>query len=104
MTKPGPGKFQANDSLEASKILYEHSLDGSHDSCGDSSYGPGWYCLVIGDALTAQEKTVCDAAAYICEETPEGFFVYYAFESGVEALLKFEEIQKECAEFEAEVF
>lgn len=81
MTKPGPGKFEFNDSLEQSEILMEHSLDGSHDSLGDISTGFDWYCLITSDCLTELEKTVCPDPAYLCKENEQGFFFLYPFSS-----------------------
>lgn len=85
MTRPGPGKFEGNPSLEASEILYQHVLDNSHDNVGEQDTF-GFYTLIMQHSLTGTERTVCDAAAYICEDDSQGFFTYTPYSDVQEAV------------------
>lgn len=101
MTKPGAGKFQYNESQEESEILYQHSLDNSHPNFGDSNTF-GWFSLIVQEALTETEKTVCGHAAYICEENSQGFFIITPYESPVEAMRVYSDLESEWAQYEME--
>ena len=98
MTKPGPGKFEHNNSLEESEILYKHSLDGSHEYFGETENYFGWNILILGDTLTELEKTVCTFEGYICREDSYGFFYVIPFSKASEAVRQFEAIQEEYYE------
>ena len=92
MTKPGPGKFENNPSQEASEILYQHALDGSHDDIGDSEFF-GWYVLILGSTLEALETTVCPDYGYICVEDSRGFFTYLPYSNSHEIMEAWGNIQ-----------
>jgi hypothetical protein len=98
MTKPGPGKFQANDILEIAEALQDICSNGAMDDMfGDNSAGLGWYALIIRDQR--DEIPVGDLAAYltspayIVEEDTSGFFTYEEFDTIEAAKNRFEEIR-----------
>lgn len=94
MTKPGPGKFQANDSLEIAEALYKNAMEGVFDSFGDSSSGLGWYCLILNGDDPNPDGIEFDPA-YIVEEDTSGFFTYQGFPNHELAKMRFEEIRRE---------
>lgn len=94
MTTPGPGKFQANDSLEIAEALYRESQTGIFESFGDSSSGLGWYSLILTDEKEGFKP------AYIVEEDTSGFFTYEGFDAVDVAKAKFQLIQEEHADDE----
>lgn len=84
MTRPGPGKFQNNESLEIAEALYS-MLGEENDSYGDSSSGLGWYGLftdidVLVDGVSSPYPEGMQAN-YIVEEDTNGFFTYEGFDS-----------------------
>ena len=58
MTRPGPGKFEGNDSLEMSEVLYAWVQNGLVDDQTGEVDGPaGWHALIKvadGDEAYAQ--------------------------------------------------
>lgn len=98
MTKPGPGKFQANRSLEESQILYEHSLDGSHPDFGESD-GFGWFIFIDTEGFTGLEKSVCTSPAYICREDSQGFFEVAWFNSVEDAHTEWARLEAEYNDY-----
>jgi hypothetical protein len=93
MTKPGPGKFEFNESQEESEILYEHSLDGCHLNFGESDY-LGWYVLINTTDFTDEEKELCAYASYICKEDSQGFFTIIPYDTTTRAFAAFNLIEK----------
>jgi hypothetical protein len=102
MTKPGPGKFEMNDSLEESEILYDHFLDASHPELGDSGTGFGYWCYIESDTFTPLEKTVCQYPVYICVETEYGFFVVTPYNSLREARDNWAKLESEWMDWNKE--
>lgn len=80
MTKPGPGKFEANESEEIAEALYDLTL-GSwfNEQYGDVEHG-GWYALFINVTPTGGHTS-----NYIVEEDNNGFFTYQEYASEEEA-------------------
>ena len=87
--RPGPGKFEGNESLAVSETLYEIVNDGFADGeIGDvSTYGI-WYGLILMpapvDTREARYRNLT-APAYIANEDEHGFFGYTAYDSLAEA-------------------
>ncbi len=80
------GKFGSEDD----SLVYQWSLDGTADECGDVSYGDGWHGLVLGTADDCTQFTETNGetyAAYIVHEGPQGFVDvdYYVTESEARA-------------------
>lgn len=73
----GPGKFDS----AATKMMYELSLDGADDECGESGT-TGWYGLVKGPFNHPQLRQYAGA---ILEEDSQGFVVseFYISETGL---------------------
>lgn len=95
LTKPGPGKFEGNPSLEASEILLEHTLDGVHETLGEAHAGwLGAFTLIRGEAISEKDKAILPDAAYICEEDGYGFFAYKAFASLHQALIVWNDLEQ----------
>jgi len=88
MTKPGPGRYEANQSLEVAEHLDNIEAD---DSYGDSSSGNGW----VGLVLNLQHDPLPDGFAnhYIVMEDTNGFFTYEEFDTEEGARKKFEEMR-----------
>ena len=84
MTRPGPGKFEGNESLEESELLYGHSLDGTHDTFGESDLF-GFYILIIREYLPHSDQTRLSYPAYICKEDEHGFFSVIPYSDPKEA-------------------
>jgi len=86
--RPGPGKFEGNESLAVSEALYEIVNDGFADGeIGDvSTYGI-WYGLIREPLVGNREAryVVLTALAYIVNEDEHGFFGYTAYDSLAEA-------------------
>jgi hypothetical protein len=94
MTKPGPGKFQANESLEIAEDLYRQVQDGM----ASEQFGGGdttWEGLLLDqlDTLNTPDLqiTVPEGMqrAYIVREDSQGFFTYRGFDSEADALSQF---------------
>lgn len=84
MTKPGPGKFEANESEEIAEALY--SLCGEsffNEQYGDVEHG-GWYAL-----FTHVTPIGGHTRSYIVEEDNNGFFTYEEFIDEDEAIVAF---------------
>lgn len=84
MSKPGPGKFEANDSLEISEYLHDISLNGWQDASLGDVEGFGFYELITNAnrRVGAPQGT---KAAYICHEDNNGFYTYHEFDTNDEA-------------------
>lgn len=88
MTRPGPGKFEGNESLEVSEYLYDIIGDGMQDDeIGDAEFF-GWHALIT-DAdknIPLDHVTVKDVKpAYIVVEDSYGFFTYREFDLNTQA-------------------
>lgn len=98
MTKPGPGKFEGNESLEISEFLY---IMAPSDTLGTIDEF-GWHGLVDGiddifktinenpfilemrelDLIDDDDSVIRDIKpAYIVDEDSNGFFTYTGFDS-----------------------
>lgn len=114
MTKPGPGKFEGNDSLEISEFLY--SIDPC-DELGEVE-GFGYYALIdeldtmfdrirsgldelIGLHLFDAEGSFIDdiKPAYIVNEDNNGFFTYTGYASNAEARKEWKKLTDEYLQF-----
>lgn len=99
MTKPGPGKFEFNYSLEESEILYEHSLDGSHPELGESEFF-GWYVFIDTTEFKEEEKIHIRYNYYICYEDSQGFFhVAYGYEKEQPARNNWKQFERDWVEY-----
>jgi hypothetical protein len=82
--KPGPGKFEGNESLSLSEKLHEMTLDGwCTDELGDVQHF-GWYGLLISPFSNEDEKDIPfdkveSGPSYIVHEDNNGFFDYTEF-------------------------
>jgi hypothetical protein len=86
--RPGPGKFEGNESLAVSEELYRIVNEGFTDQeVGDvSTYGI-WYGLIKkpSDSWVSGGQTHLDDTTYIVSEDEQGFFGYTAYASSDEA-------------------
>lgn len=86
MTKPGPGKFEANESLEIAEALYSYSLGGFVDeqfgSVDENGY---WEGLIQNHIMNGPLMK----PGYIVIEDNLGFFTYQIFDSHEEAWSKY---------------
>jgi hypothetical protein len=80
------------------EALYELSMDGADDSCGDATT-IGWYGLVRGPF---EEPLLKDYAGGILEETDQGFVHSQLFTSKKALEKKWEHVQKLVSEAEEE--
>lgn len=79
MTKPGPGKFEGNESLETAQALYEITgYRGEDESFGSVDENGRWVAIIVNGFLPDENLT---AAAYIVEEDSNGFFTYTEYET-----------------------
>lgn len=82
MTKPGPGKFEGNTSLEVAETLYEWLGEGSADEeCGDVDGYGSYYALFDVDGADVDAPEGMRGKAYVTEECSQGFFTYLEFDS-----------------------
>jgi hypothetical protein len=96
VTKPGPGKFEANESLELATYLYDMcGIQAFDDEFGDNSSGLGWYALFTN--ITPGDEVVGDPLPhhYIVEEDIAGFFTYREFDNPETASKEFQRLMSE---------
>lgn len=72
MTRPGPGKFEGNESLEIATALYEIGLAGDFE---DDLYTDDGYLNLVFDG----GEDALNAPAYITKEAEDGSFTYIAY-------------------------
>lgn len=116
MTRPGPGKFEGNESLEVAEFLNDIAGSGmTDDQIGDvESFG--WHALITdldwfktrddlqgysNSGMTWDELgNLKDALkpAYIVLEDNNGFFTYREFDSNDEARAEWKAITQEYLE------
>lgn len=98
MTRPGPGKFEGNESLEVSEYLYAIVGDGMQDDEIGDVQSFGWHALIT-DAdkkIPLDFVTIRDVQpAYIVLEDNNGFFSYRGFELNTLARLAWRDITLE---------
>lgn len=87
MTKPGPGRYEGNESLELSQILDQTPPD---DSFGDSSSGNGWVGLIKLPMDLEGIPSELIKPAFVVTEDTNGFFDYVGYDTIEEAEAKFE--------------
>jgi hypothetical protein len=96
MTRPGPGKFEGNESLEVSEYLYDIIGDGMQDDEIGDVETSGWSALITdADKFNAAEshwpiqdedgRVINVKPAYIVHETNYGFFTYVGFDLNTQA-------------------
>lgn len=93
MTKPGPGKFEANESLEISEYLADIDAD---ESTGDSSEWTAWYGLIIRSDM---DEKFLPQVAYVVWEDSNGFFSYLGFDSVDEARAEYNQHDADYSEW-----
>jgi hypothetical protein len=77
MSKPGPGKFEGNASLEVSEALYAIvGESGQDEDIGNVGEG-GWFGLILNPTPTE----ALTRPAYIVSEDNYGFFWYVEYGS-----------------------
>ena len=91
MTRPGPGKFEGNDSLEMSEVLFAWVQNGLVDEQTGEVDGPvGWHALIKvadGDEAYAQmieadnDAVTSVEIGILVHEDNNGFFTYELYES-----------------------
>lgn len=103
MSRPGPGKFEGNESLEVSEYLYDIIGDSMQDDEIGDVESFGWHALITDipsfrstlDPLQNElyeMKNVEFQPAYIVLEDNDGFFTYRGFDSNDEARQTWSEI------------
>lgn len=103
MTRPGPGKFEGNESLEISELLHDIVSDGWFDDQLGDVETFGWHALITDvKALSHYDmhwpiKDVKDA--YIVSEDNYGFFTYKEFELKTHAWNFWKGLTQEYLEF-----
>ncbi len=104
MTKPGPGKFEACESLEIAEFLLGIELDGGeNDSIGDvETFGFQSLILDANEAPYDLSNRGPDGlqAAYITLEDHYGFYTYVGFDSNEEAKVAWDRIRIEFDELQ----
>jgi hypothetical protein len=95
MTRPGPGKFEGNESLEVSEMLYSIIGDGMQDDEIGDVESFGWHALITDadknipdDFWPLQDesgKVIEVQPAYIVLEDNYGFFSYRGFDLNTQA-------------------
>lgn len=103
MTRPGPGKFEGNDSLEVSEYLYETVMSGLFDDeIGEAEFF-GWHALITDidkdDPLDKWPLTPDLKPAYIVVQDSFGFFTYKGFDLNTQARNVWRDITLEYARF-----
>ena len=89
MTRPGPGKYEGNETLEVCEALYELlGISGQISDFGDVTEAGHFVALLEGDGKTLPK------AYYITDEDSYGFFTYYEFDSMEEALKEFDSLYR----------
>jgi hypothetical protein len=95
VTKPGPGKFQANESLEIAEDLYRQVQNGMVEEQFGSVDEGFWEGLLLDQLDTLNTPDLADRVpegmqeAYIVTEDSDGFFTYRGFYSEADALSQF---------------
>lgn len=104
MTRPGPGKFEGNESLELSEILYAWTQNGLLDDQVGGVDELGWHGYVYiadGDEAfdqvreAAPEVVTSPELGFVLHEDGNGFFTYEVFESSGSARTVFDEWRDE---------
>lgn len=88
MTRPGPGKFEGNESLEVSEYLYDIVGDSMQDDEIGDVETFGWYALITdADENLPLERFPLPGLkpAYIVVEDSNGFFSYTEFDLKTQA-------------------
>lgn len=97
MTRPGPGKFEGNPSLEISEALYAIVGNGGHDDEIGDVQSFGWHALITEfDPYDEDGNFLWDAKpAYIVLEDSNGFFSYQEFDLNTLARRAWKDITQE---------
>lgn len=81
MTRPGPGKFEGNESLEIAEALYNLINESwQNDDFGSAVDGPYWEALLLNVTPIGGHTR-----SYIVTEDSQGFFRYYEYATPKEA-------------------
>lgn len=110
MTRPGPGKFEGNESLEVSEMLYAIIGDGMQDDEIGDVESFGWHALITDadknipdDHWPMQDKETGKVIelqpAYIVLEDSSGFFSYRGFDLNTQARNVWKSITQEYLEW-----
>jgi hypothetical protein len=104
MSKPVPGKFEGNESLEIAEFLFDIELDGgAYDDMGDvETFGFHSLHLSVNDFnhYISHEVSKLVKPAYITWEDNNGFFTYIEFDSNAEAKAAWRKLEVEFAELQ----
>lgn len=87
-----PGKFEGNECGELASRLWEASLDGADEECGESGT-TGWYGLLVG--LDTNDDPALPRFAIVSEDS-QGFVSYETFPTEEEARETFDAIAADC--------
>jgi len=87
MTKPGPGKFEGNESIEVAEYLYEWT-DAVNEQFGSVTENGFWEGLHISFKEEYEDLPELKPA-YIVREDDQGFFTYEEFETADAAESKY---------------
>lgn len=103
MSKPGPGKFEGNASLELSEVLYAWVQNGLvDDQCNpQEDHWTGFVYIADGDEAYTQVREA-DASVvtspelgFVLHEDANGFFTYEVYESSEAARTVFADWQND---------
>ena len=105
MTRPGPGKFEGNESLEVAEMLYAMVGDGMQDDEIGDVQSFGWHALIT-DAdknipedhwpMQDEDGRVLEVKpAYIVLEDNNGFFSYRGYDLNTLARRAWKDITQE---------
>jgi hypothetical protein len=98
MTRPGPGRFEGNESLEVSEYLDEMAGISLFDDQVGEVDTFGWYALftdVDKDPLDHWPNNPDLKPAYIVDVDGNGFFSYRGFELNTQARRAWQDITQE---------
>ena len=101
--KPGPGKFEGNESLSLSEKLHEMVMDGwTNEELGDvQSFG--WYGLLISPFSNEDKDIPFDKVipgpSYIVHKDNNGFFDYTEFANEESARSSWAQLEIEYTHF-----
>jgi hypothetical protein len=103
MTRPGPGKFEGNASLELSEALYAWVQNGLvDDQCFPSDgHWTGYVYIADGDEAYEQVRKADGSVVtspelgFVLHEDANGFFTYEVYESSGAARIVFDEWQQQ---------
>jgi hypothetical protein len=85
--RPGPGKFEACNDLDAAESLYDQVMQSFQDDEVGSVQELGWYGLILNSGIPGAEIAIVN-------EDSNGFFTYQVFDNEADAYNRWEKIQE----------